>query len=405
MAIDGSNYPGSTRPSAGTTPRRRYLARLIASALVSLAPFAPASAQETIYFGGAAFTGAISEANENIPLTHAAIGEAGLVSINQELRRALSVRPPQHFRLDYTDLAALDGAGSSMAMAIAIDRETITVEQVGAQYKLLIEIATQALFFDFRERMVRFAYPVTIQRIEVTNAPPSNARAAELAQQMLLGESPASLGPAVADALHGMRLPDAASRRLQVVEVTWSDKVATDFPQITRQAQVGMAGHEFSKILSSGLQLGLLPYQSGHAIGNAMAARFADGRVYNLTIPPADYEIRVALQDFRSGVVKETAGFRQDILGAFFDIRIEEPLSGRSYLSQPLRFGATKTVPASQPAYDKEPAYYETLIAGLATFARSIAGDGADNWVKEQPNARELRANLNSVRELIAKCR
>ena len=405
MANNSLGYPGSTGPSADPAPRRWRPLRLLASALVLLAHFTALGAQETVYFGGAAFTGSISEASEHIPITHAALGEAGLLPINQRLRHALSVQPPQHFRLDYTDLAALDGTGSSMAMAIAIDRETITVEQVGEHYKLLIEIATQALFFDFRERMVRFAYPVTIQRIDVMDAPPSDPYVAGLVREMLLGESPASLSPAVADALHGMKLPDAASRRLQVVEVTWSDKIANEFPQIVRQVEVGMAGHEFSKILSGGLQLGLLPYRPGHAIGNAMAARFADGRVYNLAIPPADYEIRVDLQDFRSGVVKETPAFRQDVLGAFFDIRIEEPLSGRSYMSQSLRFGATKTVPASQPAYDKVAAYYETLIAGLATFTQSIAGNEAKKWVVEQPNARELQANLKSVRELIAKCR
>jgi hypothetical protein len=378
---------------------------LLTLAVVLLAPFAAQSAQETVYFGGAAFTGAISEASENIPVTHAAIGESGLFALNQQLVRALSARPPQHFYLDHSDLAALDGTGSSMAMAIAIDRETITIEQVGAQYKLLVEIAAQALFFDFRERMVRFAYPVTIQRIEVMNSPPGDSRSAELVRQMLLGESPASLGPAVADALHGMRLPDVASRRIQVVEVTFSETITSNFPEIARQAQAGIVGHEFSKILSGGLQLGVLPYRSGQAIGYAMAARFADGRVYNLTIPPADYEIRIALQDFRSGVIKESAAFRQDVLGAFFDVRVEEPVSGRSYMSQPLRFGATKTIPASQPAYDKVSAYYETLLAGLATFTQSIAGKDADKWVKEQPNARELQANLKSVRELIAKCR
>uniref|UniRef100_UPI00203FDB28 hypothetical protein n=1 Tax=Enterobacter hormaechei TaxID=158836 RepID=UPI00203FDB28 len=61
--------------------------------------------------------------------------------------------------------------------------------------------------------------------------------------------------------------------------------------------------HELSKTLSSNTGVGLLPPASGQAIGGAMAARFADGKVYQMKIPEPDYVINLLVDALKNGVI------------------------------------------------------------------------------------------------------
>ena len=109
------------------------------------------------------------------------------------------------------------------------------------------------------------------------------------------------------------------------------------------------------------------------------STRFADGVVYDLRIPEPDYRIVVQVDDFREKTLSQTAGFRQQLYGAFFHVTADEPLSGTVYFDQSLRQGTTKAIPASQDVVDSASAYYETLLAGFSSFANAAQG-GASAW-------------------------
>lgn len=387
---------------------RSIISAFIAIALVATlnvsAHAAGAAPRDTVYFAGAAFTSGVQAALQSMPVTDRVLGQSGLAIVNQQLLKALAAVPPKHISLEYSELASLDGSTNATVLAAAIDRETVLIERIGSQHKLLYEVAVQALFFDFRDKQVRFSIPITIQRIEVFDEQPTHEQVNAVASRALLSTETASVASALASALENVTLPSAASRRLRLVDVSVSEAVRERLPGFAQLVDAGVVGHEASKLISAQWHLGLLPYQSGQAVGGAMAARFADGRVYNLTIPTPDYRIVLRLDDFRSRILKETPAFRQQLFGAYFTIQVDEPLSGTAYFDQALRQGSTKTIPTTQGSVDDTSAYYETLLTGIASFAQA-ATDAASPWLPQQVDERAVSKQMKSLSELIALCR
>ena len=363
------------------------------------------ASQPDVFFAGIAFTGSAADAEENLPITTRILAGTGHSEMNQVLLSGLMESPPSHFRIIADELATLDGRSSSIVLAATLDRETITIEQIRDGYKVLVEVAAQALFFDFRESQVLFTFPVTLQYVDLTHkSPPDSNYKETIVRHMLFGTHPESMTTVFVQRLSAMQLPSAASRRLQLTELNISPELLGRYERLNGMFHSGTIGHEFSKWFSHELGIALLPYRSGQAIGGAMAARFADGRVFNLRIPDPDYAIRLTVEDFRGRRIQETPAFRQELLGAFFRVSVVEPLSGRQYFDLSMRQGATKTIPATQPDYDEFAAYYETLLLGFSSFS-GAAGGGNDEWRRAQPGGRLVARQFSSLGELVNLCR
>lgn len=355
-----------------------------------------------VHFAGIAYTGSAGDAARRLPYAHSSIERRGRVELNGSLTRALKARPSTHFELLTGEYGSLDGIGSAVVMAISIDRETVVKEPVGGRHKLLYELAAQALFFDFKAREVLFSYPITLQSIELYPEPPTSDQIQAVADQVLLGDQATGLAATLAKELALLELPSGSARRLQVTEVRMSDVLAAKFPG--RKADVDVIGQEFSKVLASTLRLPMLPHRAGQAVGGTMATQIADGKVFNLTIPSPDYAITLEVDDFRNKTLKETPAFRQQLYGAFFNVRVVEPLSGKVYLDQPLRFGATKNISVSQTSVDEWAVSYETLLGGFSAFSQA-AGAGNPAWSREQSGGKAFTTQLKALKELIQQCR
>ncbi len=359
--------------------------------------------EEIVYFAGIALTGSAADAPSSLPGLWRQLEGEGALGINAHLTRALGTRPPRHLDLRFSELGQLDGSTGSTALAIAIDREVVTTEQIGGQYKLLVEVAAQLLFFDYREMQVRLAFPVTVQRIDVLDAPPTDADIAASFHELLLGEGDASLARAAGAALATLRLPSSASLRLQVVSVSLA--AGEDWSaQMLERHQAGTLGHEFTKLLSSTSGIGLLPHQPGQAVKGTMAARFSDGKVYTLSVPEPDFSLSLTIQPFRQKTLAQTPAMRQELFGAYFHVRAEEPVSGTVLVDHGFRHGATKTIPATQANVDLDAARYETLVSGFALLAQAVADPRAD-WIRQQQDPSAARKQAEAFRNLLEKCR
>ena len=394
-----------------TKSASRAFARLLACALcVAVWPMAVQAADKSqqAYWAGFAYTADAAAVQATTPHAHAVLEKRGLIPLNQTLVQALKRRAPAHLELIDQPVAMLDGTTSATVLAAALDRELVSVEPIGNQYKVLVEVALQALFFDFRERQVIASYPLTLQRIDVQDYRPDSDDIDAIVADLLYGNASTSLSQVLAASLAQAKLPDAAVRRLQVGGVTLSDAVRAKLPDAKWEAPLrATLAHELSKTLSSNTGVGLLPPASGQAIGGAMAARFADGKVYQLKIPEPDYVINVQVDALKNGVIEETAAMKTMLFGAFFTAKVTEPFSGKVYFEQPLRKGATKVVPVTQWQVDQWSASYETLLAGFDAFA-GAAAKRADSraWLDEQkPGGRPLQQQTQALQELIKSCR
>lgn len=361
-----------------------------------------------VYWAGFAFTGNASTQADVVPYSTASIDAGGTGAINARLLEELAKNPPRHLGLIADRLAMLDGSTSATVLAAALDRELVSVEPIGDHYKVLVEVALQALFFDFRERQVIAAFPLTLQRIDLMDRAPDEEQIKAIVSGLLYGGAPTNLPRVFAQTLLEARLPEAAVRRLQVANVTVSESARQKLREPSAAAALGAGlAHELTKALAAATGVGLLPPTSGQAIGGVMAARFADGKVYQLKIPEADYVVQVQVDALKSGVVQETPAMRQMLFGAFFTVVVSEPYSGKVFFEQPLRKGATKVVPATQRQVDEWSASHETLLAGFDAFAAAAAGrNGHRAWLDEQkPGGRPLQQQTQALQELIKSCR
>ncbi|MBN8802800.1 MAG: rod shape-determining protein MreD [Stenotrophomonas acidaminiphila] len=173
----------------------RAFARLLACALcLAVWPMAVQAADKSqqAYWAGFAYTADAAAVQATTPHAHAVLERRGLVPLNQVLAQSLKRRAPAHLELIDQPVAMLDGTTSATVLAAALDRELVSVEPIGGQYKVLVEVALQALFFDFRERQVIASYPLTLQRIDVQDYRPDNddidAIVADLLYGGILGE-------------------------------------------------------------------------------------------------------------------------------------------------------------------------------------------------------------------------
>lgn len=367
-----------------------------------------ADKSQQAYWAGFAYTADQSAVKASTPRTAAVLEARGLPALNKALWARLSAQKPTQLELIDQPLAMLDGTTSATVLAAALDRELISVEPIGNQYKVLVEVALQALFFDFRERQVVASYPITLQRIDVQDYRPDSDDVDAIIADLLYGNAATSLPQVLATTLNPAKLPDASVRRLQVGEVTLSDAARAKLPDPALEPVLrATLAHELSKAVSSNTGIGLLPPATGQAIGGAMAARFADGKVYQLKIPEADYVIKFKLDAMKHGVINETPAVKTMLFGAFFNVSVVEPFSGKVFFDQPLRKGATKVVPVTQWQVDQWSASYETVLAGLDAFA-GAAAKRADSraWLDEQkPGGKPLQQQTQALQELIKSCR
>lgn len=367
-----------------------------------------ADKSQQAYWAGFAYTADQSAVKASTPRTAAVLEARGLPALNKALWARLSAQKPTQLELIDQPLAMLDGTTSATVLAAALDRELVSVEPIGGQYKVLVEVALQALFFDFRERQVVASYPITLQRIDVQDYRPDASEVDAIIADLLYGNAATSLPQVLAATLNPAKLPDASVRRLQVGEVTLGDAARAKLPDPALEPVLrATLAHELSKAISSNTGIGLLPPSTGQAIGGAMAARFADGKVYQLKIPEADYVIKLKLDAMKHGVINETPAVKTMLFGAFFNVSVVEPFSGKVFFDQPLRKGATKVVPVTQWQVDQWSASYETVLAGLDAFA-GAAAKRADSraWLDEQkPGGKPLQQQTQALQELIKSCR
>ena len=176
-------------------------------------------------------------------------------------------------------------------------------------------------------------------------------------------------------------------------------------PTVDAAALRGQIAGEFGKYLAANQNLSMLPYASNQAVGGSMAARFVEGEAFQLTIPEADYDVALNIAGFKKierGRSDTSIGY---IYGAFADIAVTEPLSGRVYFSQRIKQGVSVTVPVTQTNTDDWAAAYDTLRLLFNNFTQAISTPNG-SWARSAlPRGGQGNAELSSLKGLVQSCR
>ena len=394
--------------------RRRITASgLLCAALMvvlCLSPVLTRAAQDnTVYFAGVAFTSAAANIQEVFPHASEALPSTGIVTLNQQIQQQLRAQP-SHLDVVFDGLGSIKDSSKSTALALGIDSETTSVEHIGDLYKLRVEIAAQALFFDFKEKQVLGSFPFTIEYIDTSPTLPNAAQIQEDYGRMIFGaQGQHSLASQFVSTLANIQIPNAASKHLRVTSVTLGPKaleyIHDAAPQLDSAEIQHQVAQSFSKSLVNNQHISVLPYSSNQAIGSSMAARFIEGDAYQLKIPAADYEIHLNVAGFKKIDHAQSAAARVLLYGAFVDVTVTEPLSGKIYFSQRIKQGETKTVPVTQTTFEDWASARDTLLVLFDNFTKALS-PGHSDWVKSGlPDTPQAKSQLSSLSELVLSCR
>ena len=379
--------------------------------LCSLGAVTPLRAQdaEHAYFAGVAYTSDAADISKAFPYVSANLSGDGVQQIDQSLHQQIT---EQKLPLDivFDQLGTTRVAQQATALALAIDRESTSVEQIGARYKVRIEIDAQALFFNFKSKQILGGYPFTLEYIDTLTSSPSSAYIQGLYRNLIFGGTgrPSVVSQFVAT-IQQARVPSAAARHLRITRVVLAPKarqyIQTVAPDANLDVIKGQIAQQFGEYLAADQDVSLLPYASNQALGGAMPARFVEGGAYDLKIPPADYDIAITVDGFKKIVHSKDTVSTVYIYGAFATLSVKEPLSGHVYFSQAMRQGAAKVVPVTEGAVNDWAASYETLLVLFNNFAKSISTPHA-SWVRSaMPESNDAQSQLHALKELIQSCR
>lgn len=387
--------------------------RLLCLVVMWLASSQAAMAQQSpeVAFAGFAYAGSASTMETRFP--HSRRYEKELVasgnSIGQGLYRQLEAAAPAHLRL-VPQLEQLKGRDQALAVALVIGAETVSVEQFGNLHKLMVLIRGQSMFFDFKSMNVVRSYPVSFGYVDVLDHVPSVDEVQARVRQVYEGSG--DKAGVLARFVHSVaraQIPTQVPRYLQVTSAQLKPEALDLLPTYIKSepgAAETWAADLVSEAISTRAGVPIVPYAKGYAIGNVMSMRVSDGTVLELKLPQPDYAIKVELSGFRKVKFNEVPGGAASfVYGAYAQVHIEEPLSGKAYLSTALKNGETRVIPARQQYVDDFPHFYDALNGLFVKLAQVMEGKGDEQWLRTAAAAKDIDYQIASTRELIKQCK
>ena len=368
-----------------------------------------------VYWSGFAYQGDFCAEVSECPYPHSKslsdrkVSSDSVVSVlDERLNQKLEGVRNDTFNIVFDELGSIGpDASSSIALAFVLDRETVSVEQIGENYKILISLSAQALFFDFDEMAVVSTYPVSLIYIDVKKSEPTDEDKAALVEQLYLGSLKVNVFDEFVKTLSAAKLNTLVRRRIQVTEVSVDSAVAENLPAFWQQHPedfLAFLSQQFGRSLSENQDVPILPFTKGYAIGNRMSLRFDDQSVFSLTLPEPDYVVSLALKKLVKVEYAKVAAGTSYVYGTFLAVKAQEPLSGRVYLDTTVKNGAVKTVPAAQKNVDDWPAYQDSLLDLINKFT-SILSAPTKEWAKKHVGDGAMHKQLSSFGKVVLSCR
>jgi hypothetical protein len=327
---------------------------------------------------------------------------------NKLIAEAVAKAKPANFDMNLTALQELKGQDQVVVVALVITGETVSAERFGNVAKLLTQVRAQAMFFDFKSQTVLRAYPFSFTHLDVIDRMPTQDEMNKRFEAVYFGDKgKAGIFDRFTAAINKATIPTNVPRFVQVGKVNIGSEAMAILPadlKSTNEVAQTWAADLFGESLSNKTGVSMLPYSKGYAVGNVMAMRIADGDVFMLKLPEPDYTITLDVPRFKKIKSGEAAAGTSYIYGAYTNIKIQEPTSGKSYMDADFKNGEVKLVPASQDTLDDFPAYYDALKGLFVKLSDNLAGNSSD-WLKSATANPDISKQISSTQDLLKSCK
>lgn len=346
-----------------------------------------------VNFAGFAFRGDHAQISKNYPRTLAiskeklpdqrSLLDATLVDKVKELKF-------KNGEIVISKLANLNDG--SLTLACCLDSELISIEQHDDGYKLVIGLGAQALLFDYSQMKVIASYPVMVELIDYLPTKPDENTISERVRDLLLtNKFGINLFEDFINILDGIEIKSSYGNAIKVTDVQIEDKALPFLPPIYSENLDNFKtsiAQNFGKFLSKNQGVSILPYTKGSDIGNKMAVRFSDSKVFELEIPEPQFAIELKIRGFKKVCTQKKSSGSSWVYGVFANIKISQLALGKTYLDEKIKYGVSKVIPSSQKTVQDWPIFQNSLVA--------LFNDVTNKFSTER--------KYKTTRKVIAKC-
>lgn len=389
------------------------VSKVLAACVLTIAALHPVSAiaqATSVALAGLSYAGDAKSLEDRFPYSRRLEKQQASSGTRafQHIQSALGHHPNKDLQFTAEQIADIKQSDRALTTTLMVSSETVSVERFGELRKLFVLIRGQAVFFDFKKMSVVRAYPLSFAYIDTFDRDPTPAEILERVQKVYLGAGgKPGIYERYAAILGKATLPTHTSRYLQVTEVEISDDVKATLPAYLLNINGGAqtwAADMVSEAISTRLGVPIIPFTKGYAVGNVLPMRVADGDVWNLTLPKADYAISVKFDRTKKVKFGENGVGASWIYGTFASFKVEEPLTHTVYIDTSLKNGETKVVPANQTYVDDFPAFYDSWNSMFKKLALTVAGDDV-TWIKSASKSADINEQVKKFNTLLQQCK
>ena len=365
------------------------------SIIFCLTLIGPVTAEEVkIHFAGFSFRGDYAQIETNYPITLSISNQK--LSDQRNILDATLVDKIQNIKIKGGNIALGELAefgDGSLILACCLDTELISVEQYDDGFKLVIDLGAQALFFDYSSMKVVASYPIMLELIDYLPNEPDDTIIKDRIQNLLLTRKyNLNLFDDFISILQKIEIKKSYSSSMRVTDVHLEERAISHLPLRFKNDPDNFKifiAQNLGKFLSNNQGVSILPYTKGNDIGNKMAIRFTDAKVFELAIPEPQFAIELTVRGFKKVCTDQKVSGSCWVYGSFAKIKVYQPMLGKVYMDDKIKQGVSKIVPSTQKTVNDWPSYQNSLMALFNDTTKKFSTDN----------------KYNNVRKVIEKCK
>ena len=305
-----------------------------------------------------------------------------------------------------------DKNDNSIAMTFSVNKESKIVTKLSdKQWKIVVVLDSQILFFDFNQMKVINTIPLTVTYIGVENKEPTNEDLKKILEGLLVGNNPnvtTNVFKVASQRIADIKIKEKYGNRIKVGNVIISDNAKN----IIESNKGNVSGYKmlvaqsFSKNLAEKQGVAVLPFTFGESIGNKMTLTFSDLRVYNLEVPEADYLVDITIDNFKTSDNKLSATALTRFFAVFSKIKFYQPDTNKVYMNSKIRHIQQKTMSTTEVTSDLfgYGATTEDLFVQFLKNINNVDSDWLDNAVAPDLKSK-TKDEMKAVSALLQKCK
>lgn len=409
---------GATRCVAiPTGPERVHTLKPIARAFAATAAVALAlqaePAKQTVLYAGLAYLANCNEIARTLRYIHEAIGH-GTCDLQPSADAAFShaVDSVTNDRFDIVKHLGQSDSGDGLSIVLALERENVWSTSMRDGFAIAYDVSAQLLIFNFTEKKIVGVFPIHIRYFDFVDQIRSHEEHVSIMRSLVLDQDfTVNLLQEFVSLASDLAPKTGYGGYLRVRDVDLADRARAylDEQRVDHDAYRTWIAQVLSQALSRELEMPILPYTTGHAIGGKIAGRFANGRAFMFTLPAADYVVDLHIRGMARKKLDETRSRAAWSFVFGVGVTALEPLSGATYLNANFQKGRVKIVSNREGGVDEWGAFSEAAILLAEDLASQVVKRDAA-WIREHSprgtDVKSVRSGLDTfMRKVVERVR